>query len=142
MQLPKPFDGTIYVKRKSDGKILNVPQNLFSAERHILVDYLNPDKAEVVATVTSKVPTAVPPGLLREVSEAKIKYSKEQLSLYSAKQIKSLPEFKEIKDAFFRSKEDLLDACMKIQNGDVIKVEDNKVVDLTEEIKPVELPKE
>lgn len=142
MELSKPFDGTIYIKRKSDGKILNIPENIFNAERHILVDYLNPDKEEDVAKVGSKIPTQVPPGLLREVSDAKIQYTREQLSLYSAKQIKALPEFKELKDVFFRSKEDLLDACMKIQKGEVVKVEDNKVVDLTEEVKPVELPKE
>lgn len=141
MELPKPFDGTIYIKRKSDGKILNIPEGIFNAERHILVDYLNPGKEEVTQ-MASKVPAQVPPGLLREVSEAKIQYTREQLSLYSAKQIKALPEFKELKEAFFRSKEDLLDACMKIQKGEVLKVEDNKVVDLTEEVKPVELPKE
>lgn len=124
MSLPPLEQGNIYIRRKSTGQVLIIPEHLFKEEFH---EHYDPSKPQVIKKPQEAgVPSKIPENILVSTDQKRLLYTREQLIGLSAKQIKNLPELHKLKDMFFKSKDELLDAAMKIQQGE----------EVTEEAKP------
>lgn len=112
-KLAKPESGYLYIRHKDAlSKISLINKGQYKEAFHIVVD---PDNVEASLPASEVKPVEV---VVPEPEKPKGKYSKEELAVMSFGKLRSLPEFAAIKDVSFRSKEEAIEALLKVPAGE------------------------